>query len=258
MRDAGVVWAKPERVPLDLLARLVRIFGLGELPRVLAPVVGWRPAEDERRLDSAIREECGRRGWLDGRGRLDIDVETALRVLCRPGRECYGWINDGRVTRGVLAASVGRNAMLAIGDADSVSLRHVSANALAARLVAQAPDVPPGAGAAVTVRRSEVLAHAAGTRRSGTVRVRPPSADVRWAAATAAAPTTGSGELWVAARDRGGRRREVNPVSYVDTKAGRYLVATKDVGGDTEVLLAPATARGLAARLNEAHRLLLR
>ena len=59
-----------------------------------------------------------RLGLLDNRGRLDVEVAASLAVLCRAGAEFYGWINEGDKTKGVLAAAIGREAVLAIRDGD--------------------------------------------------------------------------------------------------------------------------------------------
>lgn len=73
-------------------------------------------------------------------------------------------------------------------------------------------------------------------------------------------PTTGGGELYVAVRDRMGRRKPVtDPLRYADTENGRWLNYSTTTGdGDERVLVAPATRADLAARLQEMHRTLMR
>lgn len=248
-----MLWPRPRRVPLDVLARLVNI---GELPEVLAPVSGWQPQADERALDGRLREECTQLGWLDQRGRLDVDVAAALTVLCRPSIEFAGWITVGETTAGVVAAAIGRSALVAVEQGSWVSIRSVGSQNLARVLVAQTPNVGAGRGEPVRVRRSEVQAFDDGhRRRHGGVAVHPVSLEVRRLHHIAALARTGAGEFRVAIRDGVGRRHVTpNPVSYIDTTVGRYVTLTDVMDGDVEMFIGPADHRTLVARLQDAHR----
>jgi hypothetical protein len=243
-------------VALDTLTRLVRAENIGELPEVLAPVEGWRPQVEDQAMDRRLREECTRLGWLDQRGRLDVDVAAALAVLCRPSVEFAGWITVGDSTAGVIAAATGRSALLAVGLDGWVSLRSVGSASLPRMVVAQTPDVGVGRGEPFRVRRADVLAFDGGQRRShGGVAVHPVPLEVRRLHEIAALARTGAGEFRVAVRDGVGRRQITSDtVSYVDTVVGRYVTLARTVDGEVEMFIAPADHGALIARLLDARR----
>lgn len=254
------MWPRPVRVPLDTLARLVRTENIGTLPEVLLPAVRWQPPHEVRALDGRVRDDCARLGWLDHSGRLDVDVASALRTLCRADAEVYGWITADQTTIGVLAAATRGQALLAVRREAWVSLCSIRSADLATMVVAQTPDIPAGRGQPIRVRRSEALAFdGGGPRAHGGVAVRPVPTEVRKLARVAALPRSGAGELHVAARDSMGRRvSSMDPLGYVDTTAGRYVTLTSTVDGETELLLAPTSHHDLVACLHQAHRSLTR
>ncbi|WP_415830372.1 ESX secretion-associated protein EspG [Kibdelosporangium persicum] len=132
---------------------------------------------------------------------MDVDVVESLSVVCRAGVEYYGWIaSHGTGRLGVLAAATGREAILAVRDRDEVWLRRAQPKKLAEALVAQLPEVHPGAGTPVSVPVDELRAAAAWQeQKPGAVSVQPvPRADLRQVLRVIALPTSGSGELWVA------------------------------------------------------------
>lgn len=243
----------PATVTTGVLAWVVREEGVGELHPVLAPTAVWRPRAGWAEAAELARAEVARLGWLDRRGRLDVEVVAALAVLCRPGTECYGWISEGGHTIGVLATARGRQALLAIRDGDSVRLSHIRTSELLERLVAQLPDAPTPRMRPLLVPRAELAA----TNRDG--RLRLATGVVSTQASTAARvvrqlgelPTLGTAELHVAARDDGGRRRAAGPLRCVDTSQGRYFYLVRN----GEVLVAPASRAELVARLRELLRL---
>lgn len=255
-----MVLSRPLTLDADALVRLVRLENLGELHVTLKPLGVWRPRAEELRVEAEVRAQFLRMGLLDSRGRLDIELVASLTVLCRAGAEFYGWINEGEQTRGVLAAAIGREAILAIRDGDEISLNQIRPESLPEVLVAQIPDVPPARGDAHNVLRSEAVAAVGGRHRTEAgVGSRPAPAEVRAVQQIAAQPLTGGGELYVAIRDRMSRRRPVtHPLRYADTVTGRWLNLTADTGdGDQRVLLAPATKTDLVRRLQDMHRGLL-
>jgi hypothetical protein len=255
------VLPRPLFLDADTLVRLVRMEKLGELHVTLKPLGVWRPKAEEQRVESETRARMLKEGLLDRRGRVDVDFAASLAVLCRAGAEFYGWINEGDSTRGVLAAAIGREALLAMRTGDEVMLNQIRPESLPEVLAAQIPDVPPARGEAHNVLRSEVLAAVGGRQRTEAgVGSRPAPADVRAVRQIAAQPVTGGGELYVAVRDRMARRRPVAyPLRYADTVAGRWLNHMTDAGnGEHRVLVAPATKQDLIKRLREMHKDLVR
>ncbi|ONI79297.1 hypothetical protein ALI144C_26080 [Actinosynnema sp. ALI-1.44] len=239
---------------LDTLTRVVRIEKIGELPEVLLAAAGWQPEADDRALDGHARGECARLGWLDHRGNLDVDVASALRVLCMASTEVYGWITADRTTTAVLACSTRRQALLAIRHDPWVSLRSIKPGALTRTAVALAPNVPAGEGKPIHVRRSDALAFDGGHPRAhGGVAVRPVPLEVRRLTRIAGLQRTGAGEFHVAIRDSIGRRlSSADPIGYVDTAAGRYVTVVETVDGEAAMLLAPTSHRDLVTRLEKA------
>jgi hypothetical protein len=252
---------KPLKLHVEALARLVRMENLGDLHVTLKPQAVWRRKADQELLEVEARKEFMRLGLLDNRGRVEVEVAASLAVLTRAGAEFYGWVNVGDETKGVLSAAIGREAILAVRRGAEVTVTQIRPEALPMALVNQTPDVPPSRGEAVNVLRSEVLASAGGRQRTAAgVGMRPAPPEVRIVQQIMAQPTTGGGELYVAIRDRMGRRKPVrDPLRYADTENGRWLnYTTTTSDGDERVLVAPATRADLAARLQEMHRNLSR
>jgi hypothetical protein len=247
-------------VPLDTLARLIRIENIGALPEVLLPTAEWQPQHEDRALDGQVRDECARLGWLDHRRRLNVDAASALTVACRASTEIYGWITVDQTTIGVLAGTLGKQALLAVRREAWVSVCSIRPKDLATMAIAQTPDIPAGQGKPTRIRRSDALAFDDGRHRThGGVATRPVPMEVRRLMHVAGLPQTGAGEFHVAVRDSLGRRvSSVDPVGYVDTASGRYVTLTSTVDGEAELLLAPTGQRDLVARLHQAHHSLTR
>jgi ESX secretion-associated protein EspG len=253
------VLEKPLKLHMEALARLVLMENLGDLHVTLRPQSVWRRKADRQLLETEARNEFQRLGLLDRRGRIDVEVTAALAVLCRAGAEFYGWINQGEDTRGVLAGAIGREALLAVRDGALVTITQIRPETLPNALVAQTPEVPPARGEAVSVLRSDMLATVGGRQRTAAgVGMRPAPPEVRVVQRVIEQPVTGGGELYVAVRDRMGRRVPVrDPLRYADTVTGRWLnQATPTQDGDERVLVAPASRSDLVGRLQQMHRTL--
>lgn len=253
---------KPLTLHVEALGRLVRMDNLGDLHVTLKPQAVWRRKSDQELIEVEARKEFMRLGLLDNRGRVDVEVSASLAVLCRAGAEFYGWIKADGKTKGVLSGAIGREAVLAVRDGSMVTVTQIRPETLPMALVNQTADVAPSRGEAVNVLRSEMLASAGGRQRrtAGGVGMRPPPPQVRIVQQIMAQPTTGGGELFVAVRDRMGRRKSVpDPLRYADTENGRWLNHTTHTSdGEVRILVAPATRADLAARLQEMHRNLSR
>jgi hypothetical protein len=166
----------------------------------------------------------------------------------------YGWIDRGDRTVGVLAGAIGREAILAVRDGETVALSQIQPHALAEALVEQTAEVPAGRGDTVTFLQSDALASIGGRRETAAgVGTMPASREIRLAQRVAAAPTTGGGQLYVATRDRVGRRVACeHPLRYADTEHGRWInLMTSLPDGDNRILVAPANRRDLISRLHE-------
>lgn len=252
---------KPLKLHVEALVRLIRMENLGELHNTLRPAAVWRRKEDQDRIEVEARKEFMQLGLLDNRGRVDVEVSAALAVLTRAGAEFYGWISDGTTTKGVLAGAIGREALLAVRDGQMVSITQIRPETLPQALVNRTPDVRPARGEAVNVLRSDMLASAGGRQRTAAgVGLRPAPPEVRIVQQIVAQPTVGGGELYVAVRDRLGRRNVTEePLRYADTEQGRWLNYTTPAGnGEQRILVAPATRADLVGRLQEMHRNLSR
>lgn len=248
---------KPLKLHVELLVRLVRMENLGELHNTLKPSAVWRRKEDQDRLEVEARNEFMRMGLLDSRGRLDVEVAASLAVLTRAGAEFYGWINEGDTTRGVLAGAIGREALLAVRDGQQVNIIQIRPETLPQALVNRTPDIRPARGEPLNVLRSEMLASAGGRQRTAAgVGLRPAPPEVRLVQQVMAQPTVGGGELYVAVRDRMGRRNVTpEPLRYADTEQGRWLNYTQAArDGEQRILVAPASRADLVGRLQEMHR----
>jgi hypothetical protein len=246
-----VVLPAPARVPAAQLAWLVAEANLGELHKTLAPEARWLPPAGHDTMRREAQELLTALGWRDRLGHLEREVAASLAVLCRPRVEYYGWItHDGR-TIGVLAGRTGKEALLAVHQADStVWLSQTGANRLAERLVAQTPDVPAGSGTPFTVSASEVRAtRPDGRRRTPTgAGVRRAGPEVRRTRRLVELPVGGFGELSVATRDEWGRRRRAaQPLRYTDTSEGRFALLPG--AGDGEVRVTPAGRDDLVRHL---------
>jgi hypothetical protein len=256
------VLEKPLTLHVEALHRLVRMENLGDLHVTLKPLAVWRRKDDQDRLEVEARKEFMRLGLLDNRGRVDVEVAASLAVLTRAGAEFYGWIKESdKTTKGVLAAAIGREAVLAVREGDMVKVNQIRPESLPMALVSQTPDVPPSRGEAVNVLQSEMAASASGRQRTAAgVGMRPAPPQVRIVQQIISQPTKGGGELYVAVRDRMGRRKPVpDPLRYADTENGRWLNYTTPTNdGEHRILVAPATRGDLAARLQEMHRNLSR
>ncbi len=240
-----MVLPAPAKVPADLLAWLVAKYHLGELHKTLLPDAMWYPPAEHDALRGQVAELLLVQGWRDRHGELEREVAASLTVLCRPTDEYYGWIKRDGTTTGVLAGSIGKEAVLAIAHPDgTVWLNNINSTRLAARLVAQTPDVPASPDTPFAVSPDEVRS----TNRSGRQRtpsgvtVRRANAAVRRAQRLAASPVTGYGELSTARRDQWGHRhRAEHPLRYADTTTGRIATLTDSTDGQLLVRVQPAS-----------------
>ncbi|HEV2783457.1 MAG TPA: ESX secretion-associated protein EspG [Actinophytocola sp.] len=208
------------------------------------------------------RAELEQRAWADlesrGLGRpveVHPEIERLLRVLARPEREVDGRAYvDGSLR--LIVASVGDEAALAVLGTDRVTLRGVSANAMASTAVGMLPDRPAGPGQSVSLRSEdfEAAANGAGGTQAGFRAalldrgVREDDADALTGMIN---DVLGTGNFGAAARDRLGRRQRADRVvSFFDTEEGRYLQIRRPAqDGTLWTTISPTDSRKLVAHV---------
>ncbi|HEX6359728.1 ESX secretion-associated protein EspG [Actinophytocola sp.] len=229
----------PVRLPASALAALVERERFGELHPTLASAPVWR---DTAPATNDVTAQLTKLGWRGRDGRLDREVAVSLALLCRQDVAYYGWFTHDGTTTAVLAAGAGREGILAVRRQDGmIELSGAQSRRLVERLIAELPQTRPASGAPVVVSLSELRAtdrHGRQRAEGGVVahRARP---EIRQVQELLRLPTVGAGELYSSHRPQ--------PLCYVDTAAGRYMVTT--VNADT-VRIGPAPGSALADQLN--------
>ena len=234
-------------VPVEALAALAEREQAGGLHITLRPEPLWLSAEERAVADKRVGEALAEAGLVDRRGRATVDFLDWLPLLTAPAREFYGWVGTGGQTYGVLAASRGLQAVLAVSDGTNVGVQEIDRGRLAEALVDQLPPLGPGGGHPRSVRVQE-LADAA---RQGQ-EAYPLSPAIRDVVSLVQRPVSGSGELYAGRRDDVGRHVFLEqPLHYADTDWGRYLSYTTGTHDDEMIHIGPAGPRELATTLTE-------
>ncbi|MGH3492742.1 MAG: ESX secretion-associated protein EspG, partial [Sciscionella sp.] len=151
----------------------------------------------------------------------------------------------------------GRRALLGVLEEDIVELRPVDAQAPEAALVRVLPAHPPARVRSVSLPKSELLRDDRGPAPGYTVlrpttnRLSPDAADLKQ---MLAAESSAKAQLYVAVRDRHGRRTaEPRPINFVDTPGGRILLYTTcNRTGEEWINARSCTADTLIAALQDA------
>jgi hypothetical protein len=255
---------------LDTLATVWQRENLGELHNILVDTPAWRDAEADREALQGATTELGQKGLLSGRD-LHHDLRDTLNLLARPSIEYYGWISYADAERGqvdiaVLVAAVGTDAVLVVREGRTINLEQARSEGMAETLVGFLPAVPAARGRSVNLPEAELrdLVSDLASATPGEGRQLPASAfdifprasmaeDARELLTALDRPRTGGGELYVAARTRGGdRRRFEHPVIFVDTDQGRWMTqVSSGQPGERWIVSAPASRQLLLSKLNE-------
>ena len=246
---------------------------LGEMPTALyVPPEGATVAERQAVGRAAI-DELAEQDLLVGRDELDEEVAGLFRLLARPADEFYGWFvrADGSAFSGLVAVHQ-RRAAMAILDNGRAWVAPVAPTTPAQALIGIAPRGRPVTAKSITVPADEFTVPTEPTepagRRSDFEAARgvledniPEShdSDVNRLRALVAEPDRGRAQLFVALRDRAGRRRKsARPIYYLDTEAGRWLLHfTSRHGGEPWLTAAPGSAEALTHALYDTRRELL-
>ncbi|HET6504860.1 MAG TPA: ESX secretion-associated protein EspG [Amycolatopsis sp.] len=201
--------------------------GLGDLPRPLFIPSPGATAGERANLERAAALELVHQGFGYG-GSADEKVERALGVLAGPSTEYYGWIvPPNGDTIGFVAATDGRDAVLAQLVDGSVRLLPIPPQGLAAALCRELPLEAGGPGPPVSLPR-----HA------------PQLADL-------IAPPLGiRAQFFVSVLDRtGARHRSEHPVDYAQTQRGNWIFHT--LSGRDLITIVPANAAVLTTALDQ-------
>ncbi len=238
---------------------LAEYLGIEAMPLVLkVPSPGRTHTERAELVDSAW-ESLSARG-LGRPNRLNPELERMLRLLVRPQREVDARMWFGRSVR-LLAAGTepgeSEQAVLAVKDGDTLTLRRAAATGLAREAVHQLPALSPGPGRSVTLRSVDLDAAAEASYDIETLRMALRRYGVRADDAgtlTRMAAEAGSrGQFGAAVRDRLGRRvRATHVVGFFDSPHGRYVQLRRNSpSGDPWSTIAPVDSKRLIGHVEE-------
>ncbi|RJQ76577.1 ESX secretion-associated protein EspG [Amycolatopsis panacis] len=234
-------------VPVEALAALAEREQVGSLHVTLRPDPRWLSETERDEAAKRVDDALAVAGLVDRRGRVTAAFLDWLPLLVRPVVEYYGWVATGDRTYGVLAASSGMQAVLAVSDGEQVGVQEIDRNAVLETLVAQLPQVGPGGGQPRSVLVGDLTG--AAHRGADAYPLDPVLADV---VNLVRRPVHGSGELYAGRRDEVGRySRLEEPLHYADTDWGRYLSYTVGTGAEAVIRIGPAGPAELCGALRE-------
>lgn len=221
----------------------------GDLPYPLEVRSHGRTVDERTALRRRVHEELRAGDLLDGRGRLEPELEAWLRVLAQPELSIDSVFLPERGAQAVLVlAATGRGAtVLAVQRPDGLTLRQVPADGLVSAVVELLPPASRGTEKSISAPAGELTGPARdGAGRTSTVETREALAKLT------ALPNLLAGQIAVNRRsDMRGRRR--SPVlAWFDNESGRYLCQRSGSADGTDwVTVAPADAATLRHRLSE-------
>jgi hypothetical protein len=252
---------------------------IGELPYPLQ-VRSHGATEDERRmLGQRTHTELQARGIRDHHGRLEPHVEDWLTLLARPtlSVDALHIPDFQQPPIAVLAASDGRNGVVAIQDKDGIWVRPVLADGLVSTVVDVLPAGRRGTEASITLPLDEALrtapirvpVAAAGVSEvdseAGKAKRRDrPQPKVRTSLSDrvtdpreaygklAGQPRLRGGQLAANSRNNLGGKQRSRVLAWFDTATGRYLSLSRaGTDGREWVTISPADPKTLRTRLGE-------
>jgi hypothetical protein len=205
---------------------------------------------DERaRIKAAVHADLERRN-LARRGRPEPDLEDALNLLARPELRvialCVPDMNQEKVVRASVVARGGYAVLVTQEDA-SITLNLVQPNEIATSLANAMPPGRPGPGKLVTVP-GEAFENQPQQQQGFRQAVRTAeNDDVRLAKQMLTGPAIGNGHF-VVKMEQGRTKRDFPPVTWIDTRQGRYSIVQTRSGWFT---ISPADNMGLARHLGQ-------
>jgi ESX secretion-associated protein EspG len=215
------------------------------------------PAWERRCFD-----ELARIGMATGMS-VHPDLVATMGVLARPPLELFGQVGyHNRVAVGVVAASDGRSAVLAVLDDRALHLRPIAPDKLAEAAVGLLPPAPSGRGQSISISLAAANRLSGGTAasssddepqswlQSSSNQVAPEARTLR---RLLAEPRLGGGRLYAGVRDGLGRhRRSPQPLTYMDFESGRWMFQQKPgSGGEMWLIVRPATPESLTGAAND-------
>jgi len=205
---------------------------------------------DERaRIKAAVHADLERRN-LARRGRPEPDLEDALNLLARPELRvialCVPDMNQEKVVRASVVARGGYAVLVTQEDA-TITLNLVQPNEIATSLANAMPPGRPGPGKLVTVP-GEAFENQPQQQQGFRQAVRTTeNDDVRLAKQMLTGPAIGNGHF-VVKMEQGRTKRDFPPVTWIDTRQGRYSNVQTRNGWFT---ISPADNMGLARHLGQ-------
>jgi len=232
--------------------------GLGDLPLIFRVRIARRgPTAAERAgLVASTMEGLRRRGLADEHG-VRKDLAGALRLLAD-----HRWAIDARLDfhreGRALGAATRHAAVVAVLDADTVTLASCTPHQLPTELAALAGDLPISGGKSINVAAEAFLAAARETAAKGDpsrladelIALGVPAGDAR-SLAKINAEMLGGGQFGVEVVDHDGTtRRAPRVVGFCDTHDGRWAqLRTTGHGGQEWITFTPARQPQLVAMI---------
>ncbi|MFD8494966.1 ESX secretion-associated protein EspG [Amycolatopsis sp. NPDC059657] len=232
-------------LPVECLAFGAGLAGVA-LPPLIKPEPVWHNPAEQGPYQQRQREVLAAEGFLSD-SLLSDEFSATVSVLGRGSQEFSAVVNSPDLDYVLHVSASGMDAVLAcyVPSSGQVLLRPAKADALAEELVAEFPDVAPGAGVALSVPETDLRQAVNGT---------PPRRDVRRVLDVAALPRNGGGQIYAGYRDgiHGYRTSGNNYCTFYDTDQGRYLFSfTEEPGYDRYVNVAQGRRETMITKTNE-------
>ncbi len=230
------------------LERVLRGSGLGELPFGLAPSALWLTDAERAEENRLLEPEIAALPIYERAGVLDREFEDSLRCLAHPETSYVAMIHVHEEIRYVLACARAREAIVAVRENGTVTLRQTHVSRLPEALIAALPAHPPA-----RFTPFSVPFHDEQLRPSGYLRSAHSKKD--WSHQLwdelMAREQVGGGQIVLELRDALGRaRRTEEPLVYVDADLGRWSRSTEHRGASRYVFCAPLPREDFAGRLH--------
>lgn len=253
---------QPVTLRTSTLVNLIRRSG-ADPHTTLVKGATWYSEEAQKILDQRVVDELGSVGLAGPRG-IHPGLLSTVEAIARPQLEYYGWIKGGHdgkpLNTSMLGGSGAGEAFVVLNNTDTkkVIIASTASNELLEGFLTQLPRLNPGRGQRLVVPKSAVV----GGKRDSlgddfqVMRTNTPNAGDRAATElkrVLGLERIGGGQLYVAARSRGGTRLRCDkPITYIDTNEGRWLTEEIPGSGEPQVVATPATPQLLGERLRNA------